>query len=124
MEVPKARGRIRATVAGLHHSHSNARSEPHWDLYHSSRQRKIPNSLARPGSEASWILVGLASTAPQQELQILSFLNKRNRDIMDKVQIPLFPSAPFLSPHPEVARVINLCISFWSVLLYFFHKRM
>ena len=26
---PQARGRIRATAAGLHHSHSNARSDPH-----------------------------------------------------------------------------------------------
>jgi len=28
MEVPQARGPIGAVAAGLHHSHSNARSEP------------------------------------------------------------------------------------------------
>ena len=33
----QARSWIRATAAGLHHSHSNTGSEPHLDLYHSSR---------------------------------------------------------------------------------------
>ena len=28
MEVPKAKGRIGAAAAGLHHSHSNAGSKP------------------------------------------------------------------------------------------------
>ena len=58
----QARGRIRATAAGLHHSHSNARSKPcqhshvhKWnkigvhlfcDLHHSSRQQWILNLLS------------------------------------------------------------------------------
>ena len=45
-------GWIRAAAAGLHHSHSDARSFTHW---------------ARPGIEptSSWILVGLVTTEPQ-----------------------------------------------------------
>ena len=44
----QARGRIRATAAGLHHGHSNARSEPHHicNVHHSSRQRWIFNPLS------------------------------------------------------------------------------
>ena len=53
----QARGRIRATDAGLHHNHSNARSLTHW---------------ARPGMEpeSSWILVGFISAEPQRELPL------------------------------------------------------
>ena len=51
-----ARGRIGATAAGLHHSHSNTGSLTHW---------------VRPGIEPapSWLLVQFISPAPQQELQ-------------------------------------------------------
>ena len=43
----QARGWIRAEAAGLHHSHSNARSEPRLQpIYHSSRQRWILNPLS------------------------------------------------------------------------------
>ena len=50
-----SRGPIRAAVASLHHSHSNARSQTHW---------------LRSGIESasSWILVRFISTAPQQRL--------------------------------------------------------
>ena len=52
----QARGWIRATAAGLCHSHSHAGSLIHW---------------ARPGIEpmSSWILVGFLTTDPRQELQ-------------------------------------------------------
>ena len=58
----QARGPVRATAAGLHHSHSNTRSELHlWPTY-SSWQHQILNPLneerdraIKPGS--SWILV-------------------------------------------------------------------
>ena len=56
MKVPRlGRGRIQATAAGLHHSHSNAGSLTHW---------------ARPGikSVSSWILVGFVSTEPEGAL--------------------------------------------------------
>jgi len=45
----QARGPIGATAAGLHHSHSNARSEVICDLHHRSQQRRIlnPPSQAR-----------------------------------------------------------------------------
>ena len=54
----QARSQIRATAAGLHHSHSNAKSLTHW---------------ARPGieSKSSGILVGFLSQAPQWELVTL-----------------------------------------------------
>ena len=41
----QARGLIRAVAANLHQSHSNTRSEPVCNLYHSSRQRWILNPL-------------------------------------------------------------------------------
>ena len=69
MEVPRPGGRIGATHARLHHSHSNmgyatahsnARSLTHW---------------ARPGIKPaiSWLLVRFVSTAAQWELLILLF---------------------------------------------------
>ena len=51
----QARGRIRATAVGLHHSHSNDGSPTHW-----SRPRIEPAS--------SWILVRFVSAVPQWEL--------------------------------------------------------
>ena len=60
--VPRLRGWIWATAARLHHSHSNSGSPTHW---------------ARPGIKlaSSWILIGFASTAPQQEfLHPLSYI--------------------------------------------------
>jgi len=41
----QARGRIGATAAGLHHSHSNVGSELQLWLHHSSQQHQIPNPL-------------------------------------------------------------------------------
>ena len=54
-------GQIGDVVAGLHHSHSNARSEPHLcPTPHSSRQRRLldPLSEARDRTASSWIVVG------------------------------------------------------------------
>ena len=42
----QARGWIGATAASLHHSHSNARSEPVCDLHPISWQRWIPNPMS------------------------------------------------------------------------------
>ena len=59
-----ATGQIRAAAAGLHHSHSNARSLNHW---------------ARPGIEPAslWILVGFITAEPQRELlKILTTISK------------------------------------------------
>ena len=47
MEVPRRGGRIRAVAGGLHHSHSNARSEPYLWPHHSSRQHQILNPLSK-----------------------------------------------------------------------------
>ena len=51
----QARSPIRATAAGLHYSHGNARSLTHW-----VRPRIEPSS--------SWFLVGFVSTEPWREL--------------------------------------------------------
>ena len=65
----QAKGRIRATSLGLHHSHMWDPSricDLHWNLW----QRWSMTYWARPGIEptSSWILVGFVSTAPQREL--------------------------------------------------------
>ena len=67
----QARGQIRATAAGLYHSHSNARSESH--LRPTLQLTATPDPLThrvRPGMEpaTSWFLVGFVSTAPLWEL--------------------------------------------------------
>ena len=45
-EGSQARGLIRAVAAGLHHSHSDVRSEPVCDLHRSSRKHRILNPLS------------------------------------------------------------------------------
>ena len=50
----QAGGWIGATAAGLHHSHSNTRSKPLCNLYHSSWQCRILNPL---GSARDWTLI-------------------------------------------------------------------
>ena len=85
----QARGLIRATVSGLHHSHSHAGSEPRLRPTPQSQQHGIgvvsatyitahgnARSLTyspRPGTEpaTSGVLVGLASAAPRRELHVV-----------------------------------------------------
>ena len=69
----QAVGPIRATVACLHHSHSNERSKPCFQptlQHHSSRQCRSLTPRVRPGIEPtnSWFLVGFTSDAPRWEL--------------------------------------------------------
>ena len=69
----QVRGRIRATALGLHHSHSNTRSEPHLGPYTAAHgNARSLTHWAKPGTEpeSSWILVGFISAAPQQELRL------------------------------------------------------
>ena len=47
----QARGWIQAVAASLYHSHSNARSESHLQLCHSSWQCQIRNSLSKAGDQ-------------------------------------------------------------------------
>ena len=64
----QARGLTGATDAGLHHSHSNARSKLRRHLHHNSRQRWIfinPLSKAR---DWTWNLMASVSAAQRQEL--------------------------------------------------------
>ena len=69
----QTRGHIRATAAGLQHSHSNARSEPH--LRPTPQLTAMPDPQCwtrrvRPGIEpsTSWFLVRFVSAAPPREL--------------------------------------------------------
>ena len=66
----QARGPIRPTAAGLHHSHSHNRSEAHGNA------RSLTH-WARPGNEpaTSWFLVEFISTEPPWELLSSSFLS-------------------------------------------------
>ena len=68
----QTRGQIRATAAGLHHSHSNTASEQHLNpaLYTAHGNARSLTHWARPGIESLtlWFLVGFISAAPQQEL--------------------------------------------------------
>ena len=55
----QARGQIGAIAASLHHSHSNARSEPHlnFHLYHSSWQHRILNPLSEARDRTQNLMV-------------------------------------------------------------------
>ena len=75
----QARGRIRAVVAGLHHSHSNMGSEP--------PLRPIPQLTAMPDPEpteqgqgkkpaTSWFLVRFVSAVSWWELPLFSYCIK------------------------------------------------
>ena len=73
----QARGPIRAVAAGLHQSHSNARSE--LCLQPTPQLTATPDpqpTEQRPGIEpsTSWLPVGFISTVPRQELHFLLLL--------------------------------------------------
>ena len=63
----QARGRIRATATGLHHSHMSHIC----DLQHSSRKHRVFNPLSEAGIEpaSSQMLARSISAEPRQELQ-------------------------------------------------------
>ena len=72
----QARGQIGAVAAGLHHSHSNARSEPS-ATYTTTHGNAISlTHWVRPGIKpaSSWMLVRFIFTEPQWEL-LWPFLN-------------------------------------------------
>ena len=74
----QTRGRIGATAASLHHSHSNGGIQAASVTYTTAHGNiRSPTHWVRPGIEpaSSWILVGLVSSAPRREL-LFSF-NKR-----------------------------------------------
>ena len=58
----QARGRIRAVTTGLHHSHSNVRSEGVCNLHHRLTSLTLTH-WARPGMEpeSTWMLVGFVN---------------------------------------------------------------
>ena len=68
--ISQARALIRAAAADLHHSHSNAGSEPRLRPTPQLAATQVLNPLSetwvRPAS--SWILVRVVTAEPQQEL--------------------------------------------------------
>ena len=75
-ESSQARGRIGATAAGLHHSHSNRRLELHLQPTPQLMEMRDRWHWARPGiaSASSWILVRLLTTEPRRiSLNIIFF---------------------------------------------------
>ena len=73
----RPRGRIRATAASLHHSHSNRESRCVCDLHNSSQQHRIPNPLSEAVIEptTSWLLVGFVPATPRWALPVVPFLS-------------------------------------------------
>ena len=67
----QARGPLVATASGLHHSHSNTRSEPRlWPIPHLIATLDPLTHWARPEIKptTSWFLVRFISATPQREL--------------------------------------------------------
>ena len=71
----QAGGQIRATAAGLHHSHSNLGSK----LCLRATPRQSLNLLSKAGIEPvfSWILVGFVTAEPRWELPFSGFLSAK-----------------------------------------------
>ena len=73
----QARGQIGAVIAGLHHSHSSARSKPHLRPTPQLGNTRSLTHWARPGIKpaSSWTLVRFISTEPQWELPKYLFIS-------------------------------------------------
>jgi len=71
----QARGRIRATAASLHHSHSNAGPEARLRSTQLTGNAGSSTHWARPGIEhaTSWLLVVFISTVPWQNASFFIF---------------------------------------------------
>ena len=72
---PQTRGQIRAVAAGLHHSHSTLGSKLHPATYTTAHDNaRSLTHWVRPVVEpaSSWMLVGLVTAEPQQELPPLT----------------------------------------------------
>ena len=103
----QARGWIRAAAAGLHHSHSKTRSEPHLRLHHSSQQLRILNPLSEARDWTSWILVGfLTSWATRKLPREVHFIYG-------------CASTPWTSP-PSQTRCITLLVALKLKIHFFF----
>ena len=100
----QARGLIRATAAGLHHSHSNARSLTHWAW-----------SGIKPAT--SWFLVGFVSTAPRWGTPGV-LLNRRYSDLTEHihglryamVRLEIYKGACLVPVHGEINLVLKRSI--------------
>ena len=100
----QARGRIEATAASLHHSHSNTRSSTHW-----SRTGIEPTS-------SSWIHFCFATTGTPGSLSSKACLSSSSPGSAGKMGMPLsFTSVPF-----QV--ILIVFSSFQSYLLYLLDK--
>ena len=76
----QGRGWSGTAAAGLHHSHSNVRSEPRlWPTPHTHGNARSLTHWARPGIETatSLMLLRFLTAKPQWELLLLTFFNKQ-----------------------------------------------
>ena len=89
-----------ATVAGLHHSHSNMGSELHCNLHESSWQHRILNPLSEARDRTC--VVTLITVEPQWELPTWSILDTRSYICSTHVD---FPTLPFSSPTKQLYKI-------------------
>ena len=93
------RGQIGAAT-GLHHSHSNAKSEPClWPTYTTAHDNtRSLTHWAKPGIEpaTSWFLVRFISTTPRQELSSCLFYEYMYSKIVIKKSIYQNPKTSIL----------------------------
>ena len=92
----QARGRIGAAAAGLHHSHSNTRSEPHLQSTPQLRPRRIPNPRIKARDRTCILMDVNQVTAEPREFLFLSFSYdaRENTGITKKVLPRIFSSFP------------------------------
>ena len=131
----QARGQIRATAAGLHHSHSNLESEPHlWPIYHSSWQWRILNPLSEARDRICNLMVlsrihfryatmGTLQITTFNRVEVLAFLYvvymiaHREMCLQGLLLHTLYPKYSRLkTSHQKVKETIPLV--YWITLLY------
>ena len=93
----QATGQIGAVAAGLRHSHSNARSEPHLWPTPQLMAMPDPQSTEQGQGSSSWILAGFISTAPQQELLCFGF-----KTLLHSFEEHCCPCDPAPLPHLSI----------------------
>ena len=108
----QARGRIGATAASLHFSHKQCQVWAVCDLYHSSRQRHIPNPLRE---DRDWIQILMdtsrirfhwATTETPPSEEVYKSL-KGNSDMLMSMTppVPTLNLPLFFSPAPSVSPI-------------------
>ena len=120
----QARGPIKVTAAGLHHSNSNAQYEWVWDLHHSSQQHQIINPLSeardltRNLMDASRIRLPCAMTGAPLFLYLFCFLELHpwhmevpRLGVKSKLKVPAYTTA---TAAQDPSRIWDLHHSSWQ----------